>query len=515
MKALVMVALLAVVVGAGIRWGTFVAGGSDSYCYAHGAERWAAVLRQAFRGQAGRWQVPEPLALEAPWPDAALTFAPAGHVPSATVPGAIVPICAAGLSIAMAPALLVGGRDAIFYVVPLFGALLVWATFVTGRRFGTPTGFAAALLVAASPVFLNQLMQPMSDVPAAALWMTALATATGASRRGPLAAGLATTGAVLIRPNLVPLAIPIAVYLLLRPERAWRDRLRAAAVYAVWTVPGCLAVAAIQRTLYGSPLSSGYGTVDAIFSAANVLPNASRYLTWLTQVHTPIWLAAVAALFLLPGALTRLLAGFMAVNVALYLPYHVFEDWSYLRFLLPAIAVMLILVAASVDAIVVRVTGPQSRTRAVASLVVAICLASFFVREAAGRFVFRLQALEARYARGGDFVARRLPPNAIVITRWQSGSVRFYSDRKTVLWDSLDPAWLERAIDDLRRRGFEPYPLFERWEEPLFRQRFASSRVGALDWPPIAEVATHVRIYRPGDRERYFRGEAVPTEYAR
>jgi glycosyltransferase involved in cell wall biosynthesis len=42
-------------------------------------------------------QVPEPLALGAPWPDAPLTLAPVGHVPSHTVPGAIVPICPSGL----------------------------------------------------------------------------------------------------------------------------------------------------------------------------------------------------------------------------------------------------------------------------------------------------------------------------------------------------------------------------------------------------------------------------------
>src|SRR5688572_18382809 len=138
--------LLAAVVAVGLRWGTFVAGGSDSYCYVHQAERWAS----------GRLQVPEPLALEAPWPNAPLTFAPAGHVPSPSVAGAIVPICPAGLSIAMAPFLAIGGRDAVFIVVPLFGALLVAATFVLGRRFGARVGLASAILASCSPVFLYQ-----------------------------------------------------------------------------------------------------------------------------------------------------------------------------------------------------------------------------------------------------------------------------------------------------------------------------------------------------------------------
>src|ERR1700751_4843589 len=95
----VAVALLAAVVfAAGLRWGTFAVGGSDSYCYVHQAEMWAS----------GHLQAAEPLALDAPWPGAPLTFAPAGHVASPTLRGAAVPMCPPGLSIAMAPALYVG-----------------------------------------------------------------------------------------------------------------------------------------------------------------------------------------------------------------------------------------------------------------------------------------------------------------------------------------------------------------------------------------------------------------------
>src|ERR1051325_10559727 len=90
---LAVAALAIAVFAAGMRWGTFAVGGSDSYCYVHQADGWAS----------GHPQVVEPLALEAPWPDAPLTFAPAGHIPSPTVPGAHVPICPAGLSLLMAP----------------------------------------------------------------------------------------------------------------------------------------------------------------------------------------------------------------------------------------------------------------------------------------------------------------------------------------------------------------------------------------------------------------------------
>src|SRR5687767_10154185 len=209
MRAALPLALLAAVVAVGLRWGSFVAGGSDSYCYVHQAQRWAS----------GRLQVPEPLALRAPWPNAPLTFAPAGHVPSATVPGAIVPICPAGLSIAMAPFVALGGVRAAFLLVPLFGALLVAATFLVASRVSRRLGLPCAVVVASSPIFFYQLVQPMSDVPAAALWMLAIALVTGTRRRDPAFGGFAVSAAVLVRPNLVPLALPLAAFLLFRPER--------------------------------------------------------------------------------------------------------------------------------------------------------------------------------------------------------------------------------------------------------------------------------------------------------
>jgi len=515
--------VLASVVAAGLHWGTFAVGGSDSYCYVHQAQGWST----------GRLQVIEPLALDAPWPDAPRTFAPAGHVPSPTVAGAAVPMCPAGLSIAMAPFVLIdrnlsyvgagSGRPvALFLVVPLFGALLVWSVYVLGSRFARRVGLASALLVACSPAFLFQLVQPMSDVPAAALWVLALACATSSRPHAPAMAGFATSAAILMRPNLLPLGIVLGLFILTRPQRTMRERMRGAALFAAASAPGCLAVAMIQQTLYGSPLRSGYGSLDTLFSTANIAPNAARYFQWMWQSHTPAWLLALAAPLVLPGWLTRLLLAFAIVNVACYLPYVVFNDWWYLRFMLPAIAVLLVLTAATIDSIAARALWARdtrsSRThgvRAALSSVLTIAMCLFFIREARARSVFDLQRLESRYERAGEYVARRLPENALIITSWESGSVRFYSNRKTLVWDALDPAWLDRAIAYSRTRGLEPYLLFERWEEPLFRQRFAGSRVAALDWPPAAEIAGQVRIYRPEDRERYLKGEGKPTEYAR
>ena len=110
-----------------------------------------------------------------------------------------------------------GDRGA-FLVVPLCGALTIWLTYVLGCRVFDAPGIAlwGACLVATSPVFLYQLMNAMSDVPVTAAWTLALVLTL--SRR-PLAAGLAMTVAIAIRPNLVPLAGVLLVWTVLSEAR--------------------------------------------------------------------------------------------------------------------------------------------------------------------------------------------------------------------------------------------------------------------------------------------------------
>ena len=523
MRGLAVALVAALAVAASVRWGSFVAGGSDSYCYLSQAERWADVIRRPLVGQL---QLLEPLALEAPWPDAPLTFTPVGHAASALRPGAVAPVCPSGLSILMAPFVLVAGRPGAFVVVPLMVGLLVVATYFAGSRFGARIGVASAALVAASPIVLYQAVQPMSDVPAAALWMAAVAAATATGRRQAAISGLATAAAILVRPNLLPLGGAIGLYLLLRPERTWRQRLAGAGQYAVCAAAGCVGVALLQQKFFGSPFDSGYGSLATLFSADNVAANVRLYVDRLWQAHTPAIFLAVLGPFLLPGPLTALFLAMFAANLAVHLPYVAFPEWSYLRFLLPTLPLLLILLVAVVDAVAARLwmrrRGPgqaapyvHSAAAPAVALILTLVLAPIFLREAVDRQVFRLQRLEARFERAGRYVAERLPANALVLTTWHSGSVRYYSGRKTLVWDVLDPAWLDRALAFARDRGYEPYFLFEGQEERLFRARFAGSPLGALDWPPAAEIAGQVRVYRPSDQEAYRLGSSPPTEYVR
>jgi hypothetical protein len=127
---------------------------------------------------------------------------------------------------------------------------------------------------------------------------------------------------------------------------------------------------------------------------------------------------------------------------------------------------------------------------------------------------FRLRAFESRFREGGEYVDATLPRDAALITVHQSGSIRFYSGRPTLVWGFLEPSMLDRAVDHLRARGYRPYLLFETWEESGFRKRFeGKSRLGSLIWPPRTELNRQIRIYDPADYEPYMQGTPVRTSY--
>ena len=116
----------------------------------------------------------------------------------------------------------------------------------------------------------------------------------------------------------------------------------------------------------------------------------------------------------------------------------------------------------------------------------------------------------------GTMVASRLPDNAVMITVWESGSIRFHAGREIVMWDSLDPAWLDRAVNWLEERGRPAYILVERREENEFRSRFRDrSAFGALDWPPRFDLNRQARIFAAADRARHLGGEVYSTENVR
>ncbi|MFM8534745.1 MAG: hypothetical protein ACKOEC_14370, partial [Acidimicrobiia bacterium] len=241
--------------------------------------------------------------------------------------------------------------------------------------------------------------------------------------------------------------------------------------------------------------------------------NITNYGQALFQTQHVVPAIGLAAPAIFDGARRRLsvvLLLFALGVIGLYLLYSPFPEWWYLRFLIPSIAVLLVLSSAVAVSVLSRIKMGGLIP------IVAVVLGVLGTRIAGERQAFELKQMEGRYRQTSELVRDRLPANAVLITEWQSGTVRFHAGRDVVLWESLDPQWLDRALTWLRAKGLQPYLLFERREEAAFRDRFREhSEVGALDWPPRLDLNRQIRIFDPADRARYLAGEAYPTDNIR
>ena len=520
---------------AGVSMGSRAAGGADSYGYVSQAALWSE----------GRLRVRQDFVAMMPWPRADATFSPLGYRPAPGHPHTLVPTYPPGLPLIMAAFERLFGACGPFLVAPVCGALLVLLTYALGTRVsGRIAGLAAAICVASSPTVVMMALSNMSDVPAAMFWTAALWFALRPGGIAAVACGLCAGTAVLIRPNLAPLALLTALIAALAPGRdgqapastGGRHALTRLLLVCAGGAPFAAGLAWIFDDLYGSPFRSGYGSLSSMYDWSNAATNLRRYPGWLLTTQGPLvfaWvlspLVAAAA-----GRETRRRAAFAAFAVAVfgaYLFYEPFEVWWYLRFLLPAFPVIFIL-AADTFATAGRVlwtAGRELRARRIPFTVQRALAArpAAFTEEWALRAGGAAVALftgatlavslpthafeealasghgEARLAAIGHYVDRHLPANAMVLSAQHSGLIRYYADRTTLRYDRLQSKWLDPALATLRERGFVPYAVLDAWEVPRFKQRFAGQRsLEALNGPPLATTPTRdAVIYAMDPRE--------------
>jgi hypothetical protein len=482
---------------AALVFATYSASGADASGYLSQAAMWSRLGAR----------VEDPLVLLPGWPLTPGDTAPLGWRP-ALEPGWQVPTYAPGLPWLMAVPHAIAGTAGATWVIAAAAGLAVWASGALAGRWGGGFGaLIAAPLVATSPTFLYQSFQPMSDVPVTAAWVTCWWLI---AERRVAGAGVAAALAVLVRPNLAPLALLPWLAVILRAPRgaawppAWRFALPVALAGA--------AIALVQSRWYGSPSTSGYGSASELFDLANLVPNARLYTSWLREAEPAfLWTAAAAVLAWLwqrwgahrrrhregtPGNRTRErdAAGIhlvFAAGVTLaYLVYAQFEVWSYLRFLLPAMAVVAALAAAAL-ARSARRLPPAARAPATLVLVAAISAAGLATGRSLG--VFEVAEVSARAREMGERLALTLPPRAVLLAGEQSGSMRYATGRPIVRWESLDAVTLGAALRVLEAYGYEPWWVLDQFEEAGVRSRFAGLPEAALDARPDVEAGPRMR----------------------
>jgi hypothetical protein len=502
---------------AALHFQTFAAAGADSSGY----------LSEGALLASGRLLLPDILAQLPSWPIGPWGTTPLGWRPALTA-GLQAPTYPPGLPLLMAPLHAAGGAMAASLLVPAAAALTIAAAGGVARLTGGGVaGLLAALLVAVSPTFLYQSFQPMSDVPVTAAWMGCWWLV---ARGRPLGAGVAAAIAMLIRPNLAPVAaVPVLAIAIAGSRRvragsgtSGRVGWPAAVLFTLPIILAGAAIAALQWHWYGSPLSSGYGSVGEIFSLANVWPNIEVYSGWLTGTQPVLWLAPLAVLGRRDVSATTRRADnllpfflvFIAAIVIAYLVYNVFETWSYLRFLLPAVAMAAVLVGVAASR---SIEAMPAVWRAPASLALALAMLAHGLLSARSHEVTRVADDHRRMAIAGPYLAAALPPGAVLIAGEQSGAARYYTGRGVLRWETLSPPDLAAALARLDQDRREVWWVLDQWEEPLVRSRLAGLAAAALDWPPVLEAgpAMLTRAWRVADRDRFLGGARVTTDRLR
>ena len=400
----------------------------------------------------------------------------------------IVPTYAPGLPLLMAASLVFGACGP-FLVVPVCAALFVWVTFRLGVKAGGPaTGLVAAMVLAVSPVVLYQTVWPMSDVPAGAVWTAALLLALGARRFDAAGAGLLVALGLLIRPNLLPAALVVAVPLL--QSGPIRERVMRLAAFGTPVAITAVFVGWLNALWFGSPLNSGYGAAGELYLWSNVLPNLKAWAAWLWQSHTPFVLLALLPVVpaLRRSFNGRTLAFCCALLIAVaasYAAYAQFEVWWYLRFLLPAFGALAVLAAAGLLSVARVIPKPFGALGALAALFLFVVATISF---AAGQGVFgRVRDNESRYAAIAAFAAT-LPEDAAFVAVQHSGSLRFQTGRLTVRFDTLEYPRSEGLIPALQRAGFHPFLVIDDAEEASLRTHLGIPAGTPLPWPIRARM---------------------------
>jgi hypothetical protein len=462
---------------AGIGWGSFIGGGPDASGYVSQADMWVR----------GVLTLPPPdWARSAPWSYGVWSSSPIGYGPNHTG-DAIAPMYSPGLPMMMALFQFAGGPDAVYYVVPLLGAVAVWGSYLLGRRIsGDWAGAIAALLLACSPPFLWMIVQPMSDVPVTACWAMAFVFAFRHRPLDALAAGAATAAAVLIRPNIVPLAICPALMLLTIRE----GRVRRLLLFGIAPALAAAVIAALNWHLNGSPVRSGYGSLGQIYEAARIPLNLERYTTWLVDMQTPLIFVGLFAPFVVRRAAGRYRIALVTtvypiVALGLYLPYVAFEHWPFLRFLLPAYPGVL----AGAGAVLVEGARRSRHPLVALASVALVAFAALHGWQAARREnTFAIETFDRRYARAVEFV-RRLPQKAVIVSNVHSGTLHFYTGRDILRFEVMRPEDVDRALTYLREQGHPVYFVGDPNEVDYFRELFGRTRAaGQLDRAAHADL---------------------------
>ena len=302
--------------------------------------------------------------------------------------------------------------------------------YALGRHLALSRAWALSgvAILWASPLFIFQSLQPLSDALALTWSLAAILCALKSRQHGPwaIAAGAAFAIAVLVRPTSVLLALPFILALPFS-KRSWLAA-------ALGSTPGLAWFFYYNTQAYGSAFTTGYGDISTAFHSRFVIGNLAHFTYWVPLlVSLPL---TCAALFLpwsraksLPARTSLLLATWIAVLVVFYAPYFCAGSiWSEVRFLLPGFPA--IILAGLLVAQQWRPAPPWWL------LVIGISAQVLLTNQLR---ITGIREQERAYRLATGWLETHIPPGSVVITAQLSGAAHYYNDLNLVRWDILPP----------------------------------------------------------------------------
>jgi MFS family permease len=504
-----------------IRDNGFVAIYTDPSGYVSAGARWLS----------GEIQKPVHFQFQPTFPNADTMGSPLGYRPGA-IKGTDVGEYPLGLPVFLAACMALGGELGAYVFGPVMAGVLALATYGVGAAIGAPWGgVIAAILISASPVTVRHSLYVSSDVPATAFWVLAWLMSLRSGAGAAVAAGASVAAAVMIRPNTAPLAVVIGLVVLLggvEPAVSWRrPRWAGPLVFALFAAIGPTLVMWSNTMLFGGPLEPGYKGAAEFWRWGHVGPNLQRYPGWLFQIHSRAALLGLAAVPL--AFVDRLVAGrrraivfaisglaIVVVNFASILPYLNFEQWTYLRFVLPAMAALFVLLGALIVWLA-RLLRRSRWTMALTPVLLAPAVLIVWTGEPEVQAVLREPVATRSVLLMGGYLRTALPSNAVLMVYTHSGSAGYYANRPVVRLDLLVPE-LDSIIVKLQAHGFRPYLLIDEVSEaPYMHRTYPQSAYWELDWAPRATFSAFGRIWLldPADRAPFLAGTRYPSDMLR
>lgn len=431
---------------------TTVAGGADSSGYLNSARLLAGGQLQA--------ALRTPPAFGPVAPAERLHFTPHGFFPTPENP-LLPPTYPSGLPLHYALAGKLLGWTAGPLVVALGSAALTLILFyLVARELSLPPALAAAgaAALAVFPPLLFAAIQPLSDVLATA-WTLAAALAALRARRSSAwaaASGAALAIAVLVRPTNL-LLLP-ALLLFLKP--GWR-RL---ALFLLAGLPGAVWLACYNHALYGGVFRSGYPAIATAFSTDYAWPTVRHFTRWLATFLPAVLLLLPLAALARRSTRSRELLALAVWFAALAGPYVFYaisqEDWSCLRFILPALPALVLAALLGVNALT-----PSSRLRTAAAVLLAAWALAGSWHWTSQLGILYIKGYEQPYAAASLAARATLPAHALVVSGQTSGALYFYTDLPVLRWDFINATDFARYSALAQKTGTPLYAALFNTEE--------------------------------------------------